>query len=711
MPPPPPSYLDAVSKPDWLLLAMPYIRVQDLTSLCRVNGRFWRVFAPRIWRDLLTFVRIVGRLDPADDLSWWIDFVFNKLHLTSPATRALVRIIDARAFAKLACDFSTDRLLERSLAAALTLLPNVDCLLLDGHDGLDPDVVLHRRLRLRLLSVSDCPYPLSSRILASRPCFHHLVFLDASAVPGSVLSLLRPRLLPELAVLKLRRREVNDVALAALVACFPPRLWSLDLGDNYLSDAAVDALLSASSSSSSASFSSLRSASRFHVEGEAVSLPGEAFAFIAESRWSGTFSHPERYFVDAPAYYDEPNRLPRFNRHCAPLRRDSAEAVWRAGPEPEDGYRRPPGITHLHLSGNRLSSFGLQRLLRLSSGQLEEFDCRSMPLLPAGPIPGLDGDHSTHRLYGLLGAAHLFRPVLSSNLRALRIHHSLVTHVPTIETTDDDDDDDGRLCPLSRLYLAETSVLDRVMDLYPQTYEPDMNPRLVKLTLTCVPRRSSGPLTASLIRFLDLLASQERAIEEEASSSSATMLQGLRHLALEFEPDPMDDGCRQDVAASEECNLAGEEEQGFSFFPVSSSSSSRRPPSSCHRHHHAYYNRDKVDESVWLPSSSSSSSSSSPPLRDYRRLVLEEGICHGKAPVTPCQVRAGLPPTSYVYQTAYAAAVMPSELGRPPFPSRQLLAGVMRDVVADLRAFRRGGGGGRERKKNCWRGDLSVTTC
>ncbi|RDA91996.1 hypothetical protein CP533_6044 [Ophiocordyceps camponoti-saundersi (nom. inval.)] len=680
LPPPPPSYTEAVSRPDWLLLAMPYIRVEDFASLCRVDSRFWRVFAPAVWRDLLTF-----------------------LHRTSPATRALARIIDARAFAKLVCDFSTERLLERSFATALSLLPNLDCLLLDGHEDLDPAVVLGGRLglRLRVLSISSCSFPLPSRIL-DRPSFRTLVFLDASAVRGSIRPLLRPGLLPDLAVLKLRQREVNDAALSALAPCFPPRLWSLDLSDNQLTDAAVDTLLPLMSVSSS---SSLRSVSRFQVEGEAVSLPDEPFAFIAESSWSDSFSHPERYFVDLPTYDEageEAGRLPRFNRHRAPLRLDSAEAVYRAGSEPEDGYRRPPGITHLHLSGNRLSSLGLQRLLRLSSGLLEDFDCCSVPLLPSGRIPGLGG---LPRLYGLLGAAHLFRPVLSCNLRALRIHHSLVTHVPTIETSDDQ-----QLSPLSRLYLAETSVLDRVHDLYPQPYEPDMNPRLVKLTLTGVPRRSSGPLTASLIRFLDLLASQERAIKD-APWSSATKLQGLRHLALEFEPDPMDDGCCQDVADGGECNGL---EQGFSFFPVSSPPS---PLPSCHsgnsnhKKDKSEMDRDKVDESIWLPSfspeSASASASSFPsgsPFRDYRRLVLEEGLCHGKAPVTPCQVRAGVAPGSYVYQTAYAAAVMPSELSPPPGP---LLAG-MRDVVAELRAFRRVRRGVEE-EENRWGGRLECS--
>lgn len=43
-----PSYQDAVST-DWLRLVVPYISPSDYAALCRVNRRFWEIFAPRIW--------------------------------------------------------------------------------------------------------------------------------------------------------------------------------------------------------------------------------------------------------------------------------------------------------------------------------------------------------------------------------------------------------------------------------------------------------------------------------------------------------------------------------------------------------------------------------------------------------------------------------------------------------------------------------------
>ncbi|PFH55255.1 hypothetical protein XA68_10259 [Ophiocordyceps unilateralis] len=696
----PPSYQEAVSRPDWLVLAAPYVATADFASLCLVNRRCWSIFAPRLWRHLPVAVRRAG-LDPGHDVEWWFDFAFEKLARLSTATRALVRVLDARHFAKHVHDFSSyphERQLERSFTAALELLPNADCLLLDSHLDLNPALLfssLRRAHGLRLLSISDCPHRLPRTFFAS-PCLQSLVFLDASGIPGSLLPLVQTGVLPQLRVLKLRRREMDDAALTALVTTFSPRLWSLDVSDNRITDAVVDTLRERCMYSSS-----LRSGAHFDVEGEVVSLPHHTaehgrFLSIAESRWSATFSHPERYFVDAPAYVchvRDVARPFRFNGDGAvPIRRDSAEAAVMTqagpGPEPEDDTRAPLGLTHLHVSRNQLSSFGMQKLLRHSSGQLEELDCDSMPLLPRRS-PGLGFWPASIRLYGILGAAHLFRPVMSSNLRKLRIHHSLVTHVPTLEA-------DG-LSALSRLYLAETSILERVLDLYPQAFEPDMNPRLSHLTLTCVPRRSWGPLTARLTGFLQLLASQEAAMREASSSPTwrGPMLQGLRHLTLEFEPDPMEDGRCQDGMVAEECN-----KQGFSFFP---DEERLQPPSRVQRWHST--NRDKVSDDVdelWnAPSFAASVWVGSSPWGDYyHRLVVDQGLRHGIGPVTPCQVRAGVPEKSYVFHTAYCASVMPSELRTP---TSRRLAG-MKDVVAELRSFRGAGGGGDGR----WGGDLTV---
>jgi hypothetical protein len=60
-----PSYQEATSRPDWLVVAAPYVDTADYHSLCLVNRHFWAVFAPRLWVDILRMVRIRG-LDPSD---------------------------------------------------------------------------------------------------------------------------------------------------------------------------------------------------------------------------------------------------------------------------------------------------------------------------------------------------------------------------------------------------------------------------------------------------------------------------------------------------------------------------------------------------------------------------------------------------------------------------------------------------------------------
>lgn len=60
-----PSYQDAVRAPDWLELVAPFVSVRDYRSLCPVDKRFYRLFAPRLWNDPLTAVRQLG-LDPSD---------------------------------------------------------------------------------------------------------------------------------------------------------------------------------------------------------------------------------------------------------------------------------------------------------------------------------------------------------------------------------------------------------------------------------------------------------------------------------------------------------------------------------------------------------------------------------------------------------------------------------------------------------------------
>ncbi|PNY29211.1 Leucine rich repeat domain containing protein [Tolypocladium capitatum] len=715
-----PSYRQATTTPDWLGLVAPYVRFADYRSLCLVSRRSWLIFAPRLWADLFAAARLSG-LDPGDDLTWWFDFVFHRLGRVAPSTRALVRVLDARCFAKVAYHFVSyhdHQSLVQTFKRALELLPNVYSILLDGQADLDPGFLIGSLPSSpehcpRMLSIADCPFHLPNALFAS-PCLQRLVYLDASRVPGSVLSLLQPTLLPDLRMLKVRGREIDDSTLHALVRAFLTRLWSLDLSDNNITDAAVQKLRDCCISPAQ-----LRSGAHFGVEGNVVPLSqgtpehGRFFA-VEESQWSGTFSHPERHFVDAPVYMANAGPLEfRALRSSgtSPVRRDSTESSARVLSKDDtdlevDAFRTSRGITHLRLSNTKVSSFGLQKLLRISSGHLEDLACDSMHLLPASSPGAKLWWPESANLHGILGAAHLFRPVFSCNLGVLRIHHSLVTHVPTLEV-------DG-LSTMARIYLAETSILRRVDAAYPQAFVPDMNPRLASLTLTCIPRRSSGPLATRLIDFIKSLSIQERAIQDAAVGASSSwrgpgLLQGLRHLALEFEPDPMEDGfyAPEELGAGDLMNGG---EKRFSFFD-DGRTERRQPAAAASRHrarkashssavandastsgsgrdresvtHDGEWNGQPFSFPVWTGPAPGSNEV----LDEYRRLVVDDGIRDGAGPATPSQIAAGAPDKSYVCHAAWCAAVMPRELKAP---ARADLA-AMGDVLGELRAYRLAG--------------------
>ncbi|KEY69708.1 hypothetical protein S7711_03194 [Stachybotrys chartarum IBT 7711] len=709
-----PSYQQAVAPVDWLVLVTPYVDWADFPALCLVSHRCWRLFAPLLWRDLFVAARRSG-LAPEDDIEWWLNFVFVKAPNIRLVTRRLVRSLDARYFATSAYHFASDQdeqTLPRSFRRALTLFDNVDSILLDGHGDLDPGFVLGVNMdnfhhRPRLLSIANSTLHLPRKLFAS-PYLRDVVFLDVSNIPGSIRNVTEPSVLEHLRVLKIRGREVDDTALFALFGKFRLRLRSLDVSDNRITDEAVADLCSKSFPSTD-----LRSDARFDIEGRRAcgQPPHSQFPSIVESEWSGSYRHPQRYLVDAPGYaaeaHAEPDRhlVRRKDGYSQPLD-DSAVALGRALPENDevvdiDAVNSSRGLTHLHLSRNEVSCLGLTKLLQLSNGQLENLSCDSMPLLP------LKDTRSTYwpksaRLHGFVGDIRVFRPVISPNLQVLRVHHSLVTRIPTLET-------EG-LSILARLYLSETSVLPRTEQAYPQTFIPDLNPRLVSLTLTCVPRRSCGPLIAATIGFLKRLAEQEQAIQEASMTTASwrapRLLQGLRHLRLEFEPDPMDDGfsASEDLDAQELLNSG---DQGFSFFDQEWNENTTSNPEAAsdakdasHTKHVDHkppavpvqdsaetltyteiWNGETFSVPVWT------GTPASPPgsfINDYRRLVFDHGLQDNVGPATPCQVKSGAPEGSYIFQTAWCAAVMPRQLRQP---SRSQLA-QMKDVLDELKKFR-----------------------
>ncbi|TQV91660.1 Leucine Rich Repeat domain-containing protein [Cordyceps javanica] len=715
-----PSYQEATARADWLGFAAPYIHSADYHALCLVNRHFWKVFAPRLWIDILATARRCG-LPPDDDLIWWFDFAFVKLGDVRLSTRGLARILDLRDFANECYQFATDqnsRFLH-SLHMALKLLPGINVLLLDNHTEIDPNSLVNlakTHSSPLLLSISHCSTQLPGTFFTSTS-LQKLVYLDISNLPGSVTSMLQPSLLPDLRILKLACRELDDATFVGLAELYRLRLWSLDLSHNRLTDSILQPLVERCFPATS-----LRSPAHFQVEGKLwASGYGTAihgpFEFIDESPFSGSFSSRERYHLDAPTYDAQPcllhghRQVFRSDGRSA-LRSDSVDGATRVlshqstNYHVEDAYRNSRGITHLNISYNQLSASGVEKLLRTSNGQIEYFACDSTPIVPPHSS-SLEFWPSGSLLHGVVGLSHVFRPVYSPNLRSLRIHHSLVTNIPTLTA-------DG-FSALARLYIAETCILFRVDKAYPQRFVPDMNPRLSSLTLTCIPRRSVGPLIERLLHFLKLLSIQERAIFEVKNSAGASswrspgILRGLRRLRLEFEPD----NPGKDTAGGEDLDaeqLMNSGEKGFSFFEDESlhstrpaleagSRSARRlgtdgtratnvgaEPSRNNKEFRTYrdeWNGCGFELQVWA---GPLQPDSNPIINEYRRLVLNhDSLCEGVGPASPDQVLAGVPEKSYVFHTAWRAALMPP--GELPVPALQDVTG-MRDVLGALKEHR-----------------------
>lgn len=68
-----PSYLEAISRPQWISVVAPYVYPADYARLCLVNKRFYAEFGPRIWKDPLQMIRRLER-DPAD--GWYPVYLF-----------------------------------------------------------------------------------------------------------------------------------------------------------------------------------------------------------------------------------------------------------------------------------------------------------------------------------------------------------------------------------------------------------------------------------------------------------------------------------------------------------------------------------------------------------------------------------------------------------------------------------------------------------
>lgn len=627
----------------------------------------------------------------------------------------------------------------------LALLPNVESLLIDDFCRVNARCLDHADpsrpdRRLLMLSLENNSHGISPSLTESRH-LRALVYLDISG-PASVASAsLDAQWLPELRILKMRRKQLNDYRWEAWAQLLRWRLWSLDISDNELTDASVRNLTALMDVNTQ-----LRTTNRFDSEGmlERWHQCGAHDQYILrESALSPVFLPGPSYLIDAPPINNadgahDRDVTPTHVRAdgSTPVRPDTLNGVLDllsrpgvSGPtEHLPGHR---GITHLHISGNRLTADGIRELLVCSEGHLELFDCERMLFFPTKRRttrtypPSLKAPKlhvsSAVRMSGLPGLGHLFRPVYSSNLRVLRIHHSLVTNIPTLTM-------DG-LRSVECAYLAENGVFPGLEEAYPLPFLPEMNPRLQSLTLTCVPRYSFGPLIRRLAFFFRCLSLQAEALSTLAKNAHAEagrslrLVSGIRHVALELEPKMAEEPL--DIDAEELMASGG---ASFSFFdsPLTETSNIKpkqprtidlwrqmpdppeAPPVRLVRHDtpegHNPMSPDQPSSSdperqVWVlyanvnPNMSGDTHishsvvwagngwSTNPVVRKYNHLVVNYRLQEGIGPATMHQTRAGAPVGCLLFHTTWRFAAMPQTLNLPPDVDSQEKV----DVAAELR--------------------------
>ncbi|KAK3344348.1 hypothetical protein B0T25DRAFT_556799 [Lasiosphaeria hispida] len=704
---PPPTYQDAIHR-DWLRVVAPRIPVQYYARLCLVSKRFYQRFAPLLWNDPLAMrPRWNEWTEYKEEAEWFRRFVLSHTDPVRPATRALVKSLDLRGLAMDAASFSLSSYnisINKALAILSASFPNVSCILLDDRHQIDVKSLTHNSHGAPLLLSTPGCLTSGLSAFATSSYFRRLVYLDISDMPCERLagfSSWNHDSLLDLRILKIQGLQMNDAVAIGIFDTFSNRLWSLDMSRNRLTGRELPIRIQ---QRALAEVDSLHWKARFDVEGtldesREIAVSGAVFPHlqpIEESHWSSTFSHPDRYLADAPVYdglespasgsFIRANGLVR-------IKDDSATAVKKILSDPQQypieyaDVTHSRNVTHLYVNSNRLSTWGVIHLIGLSPNRLEHFECNSMLLDTRNDFFPRWLSKMSPRLSGLVGAAHIFRPIYSQNLQKLRIHHSLVTQLLSIET-------EG-LTTMASLWLAETFLLPRAELAYPQAYVPDMNPRLRSLILTKVPRYSSGPLITKLIGFLKLASIQERAIQDARAQTrhGPPVLPGLEHIRIEFEHDP-----------SQELDEISDDETQFSFFGDSDWGTSlntsealgpadaRQPNANYRRSEPETEQRNSESGRLSDPDGHTPNAwrgpdqpSSNPAVKEYMRLLTNPRLRRSVEHPTPAHIAAGVPPGVLIYGNAWHAILQPPSMPMPT--SADLRA--MSDVLDAIRRYRK----------------------
>lgn len=403
----PPSYESAVSREAWTIIA-PWIPSGDLCSACLVSQKWYSIFVPFLWGDPASHFGI------ANDAVYVALTRFKRILRKA---RSSVRSLTHTLHLPPALSEIYGGPNPSWLRDVLEFLPNLQSLIVAklpffDHHSLNALRITSSGRRvpneeeytlptfgLKLLLASSEPNTTSSALASALPRFPNLVYLDLSFTPpardASVLAALS--CLPDLQVLKLRGVGLKDGEAEVLANCIGIRVRLLDLRDNLLTDMAVRSLMQACFlPPDAAPFSS----TSLNVEDWPVGMaPGPDF-FSLDTLRSEELDHELLKQLTKPltgrlAFEDIPHR----------------------------------GLTHLYISGNRLSVEGLSSLLK----------SERLHILDGGSVDTVKTIARTQSLSSPTGyidevrfpGAEKLIPVLaqsaSKNLTYLRIDHALIT--------------------------------------------------------------------------------------------------------------------------------------------------------------------------------------------------------------------------------------------------------------------------------------------
>ncbi|ETI25009.1 hypothetical protein G647_04379 [Cladophialophora carrionii CBS 160.54] len=401
----PPSYESAVSREAWTIIA-PWISSRDLCAACLVSQKWYSIFVPFLWGD------------PASHFGIENDAVYvalTRFKRTLRKARLTVRSLTHTLHLPPALSEIYGGPNPSWLRDVLEYLPNLQSLIVTklpffDHHSLNAlrttsagrrlsseDVETLPAFGLKLLLASSEPNTTSSALAGALPRFSGLVYLDLSytspARDAAVLAALS--YLQDLQVLKLRGVGLRDGEAEVLANAIGIRVRLLDLSDNLLTDMAVRSLMQACFLSSD-----VAQRGTLNVEDWPVGMaPGPDF-FSLDTLRSEELDHELLKQLTKPltgrlAFEDIPHR----------------------------------GLTHLYISGNRLSVEGLSSLLKserlhiLDGGSVDTVKTIARTQSLASPTGYIDEVRFP-------GAEKLI-PVLarsaSKNLTYLRVDHALIT--------------------------------------------------------------------------------------------------------------------------------------------------------------------------------------------------------------------------------------------------------------------------------------------